>query len=118
MILIDTSIWVDHLRAGNRRLQTFLENAEVLVHPFVVGEIACGTMRHREDVLTLLRALPTAQVAEHDEVMELVERARLHGRGIGWIDVHLLASALLSGATLWTLDSRLAKVASGLGVEA
>ncbi|HET9001824.1 MAG TPA: PIN domain-containing protein, partial [bacterium] len=74
MILVDTSVWIDHLRAGNRKLRSLLENAEVLAHPFVVGELACGTLRNREEVLTLLQALPEAQAAEHEEVMRVVER--------------------------------------------
>jgi predicted nucleic acid-binding protein len=114
MILVDTSVWVDHLRVRNRKLQSLLEDAEVLAHPFVVGELACGTLRNREEVLTLLQALPEAQAAEHEEVMRVVTRDRLYGRGIGWIDAHLLASARLSDAVLWTLDRRLSKVASSL----
>lgn len=119
MILVDTSVWVDHLRAGNRQLQSLLEDAEVLAHPFIVGELACGNLRHREEVLTHLRALPEAQAAEHEEVMRVVERERLHGRGIGWIDAHLLTSARLSDAAFWTLDKQLSRVASALalGVE-
>jgi predicted nucleic acid-binding protein len=116
MILVDTSVWIDHLRAGNRMLRSLLEDAEVLVHPFVVGEVACGTLRNREEVLSLLQALPEAQVAEHEEVMGVVDRERLHGRGIGWIDAHLLASARLSSAVLWTFDRRLSKVASALAL--
>ncbi len=114
MILVDTSIWIDHLRAGNRTLRSLLADADVLTHPFVIGELACGGLRHRDEILTLLRALPEAQVAEHDEAMGFVERERLYGRGIGWIDVHLLASARLSGSPLWTLDRRLSTVASAL----
>jgi predicted nucleic acid-binding protein len=116
MILVDTSVWIDHLRAGNRTLRSLLEDAEVLAHPFVVGELACGTLRNREEVLILLQALPEAQAAEHGEVMRVVERERLYGRGIGWIDAHLLASARLSGAALWTLDRRLSKIASALAL--
>ena len=116
MILVDTSVWIDHLRAGNRRLRSLLENAEVLVHPFVVGELACGTLRNREEVLTLLHALPEAQAAEHEEVMRVVERERLYGRGIGWIDAHLLTSARLSSAAFWTLDRRLSRIASALAL--
>jgi predicted nucleic acid-binding protein len=114
MILVDTSVWIAHLRAGNRTLQSLLEGAEVLAHPFVVGELACGTLRNREEVLILLQALPEVQAAEHEEVMRVVERERLYGRGIGWIDAHLLASARLSGAVLWTLDRQLSKIASAL----
>ena len=79
MILVDTSVWIDHLRAGNRKLRSLLENAEVLAHPFVVGELACGTLRNREEVLTLLQALPEAQAAEHEEVTRVVERERVKG---------------------------------------
>jgi predicted nucleic acid-binding protein len=116
MILVDTSVWIDHLRAGNRKLRSLLENAEVLTHPFVVGELACGTLRNREEVLTLLQALPEAQAAEHEEVMRVVERERLYDRGIGWIDAHLLASARLSSAALWTLDRRLSRITSALAL--
>jgi predicted nucleic acid-binding protein len=116
MILVDTSVWVDHLRVGNRKLQSLLEETEVLVHPFVIGELACGSLRNREEVLTLLQALPEAQVAEHGEVMHVVEQERLYGRGIGWIDAHLLASARLSDAPLWTLDRRLSGIASALAL--
>jgi predicted nucleic acid-binding protein len=116
VILVDTSVWVDHLRVGNRQLQSLLESAEVLVHPFIVGELACGTLRHREEVLTYLQALPEAQAAEHEEVMRVVEHERLYGRGIGWIDAHLLTSARLSDAVFWTLDKRLSRVASALAL--
>jgi len=114
MILVDTSVWIGHLRIGNRKLQSLLEDAEVLIHPFVVGELACGTLRNRDEILTLLQALPEAQKAEHMEVMHFVERERLYRRGIGWIDAHLLASARLSGSPLWTFDRRLLNVASAL----
>jgi hypothetical protein len=116
MILVDTSVWIDHLRAGNRKLRSLLEDAEVLAHPFVVGEMACGALRNREEILTLLQALPEAQAAEREEVMRVVERERLYGRGIGWIDAHLLASARLSSASLWTLDRQLSKIAFALGL--
>jgi predicted nucleic acid-binding protein len=116
MILVDTSIWIDHLRTGNRKLRSLLENAEVLARPFVVGELACGTLHNREEVLTLLQALPEAQAAEQEEVMRVVERERLYGRGMGWIDAHLVASARLSSAALWTLDRRLSRIASALAL--
>lgn len=116
MILVDTSVWVDHLRVGNRRLQSLLEDTEVLAHPFIIGELACGSLRNREEVLTLLQALPEAQVAEHEEVMRVVERERLYGLEIGWLDAHLLASARLSDAPLWTLDRRLSGIASALAL--
>lgn len=116
MILVDTSAWVDHLRAGSPRLRRLLEEGEVLCHPHVVGELACGSLGRRAEVLGLLKALPRATVASDEEAHRLVDAHGLHGRGIGWIDVHLLASALLSDAGLWTLDRRLEREARRVGV--
>jgi len=116
MILVDTSVWIDHLRIGNRELRSLLEYTEVLTHPFIVGELACGTLRNRDEILSLLQSLPKAQEAEHTEIMDFVERERLYGRGIGWIDAHLLASARLSGSPLWTFDRRLLNIASAMKV--
>ncbi len=115
-ILVDTSVWVGHLRRVNRRLEQLLFDDEVLVHPFVTGEIACGNLLNREETLDLLSRLPATTEAAHQEVMVLVESRHLFGRGIGWIDSHLLASALLSDAGLWTDDRRLAAVAADLGL--
>ena len=116
MILVDTSVWVRHLREGDARLTAALERVEVWTHPWVVGELACGRLAGRAAVLGLLRALPTAPVARDSEALALIERRSLMGRGIGWVDVHLLASALLSGARIWTLDRRLGAVAAERGV--
>lgn len=118
MILVDTSLWVDHLRHGSRILASLLEAEGVLTHPFVIGELACGQLRNRGEILRLLTTLPSASVAGHDDVLSLVEAHRLHGRGIGWIDAHLLASTLLSHARLMTLDRRLARLASTMRVDA
>lgn len=108
MILVDTSVWVDHLRKADARLASALEQGRVVTHPFVVGEIACGSLRNRPLILELLRDLPGAVVAENDEVLGFMERHRLHGRGIGYVDVHLLAAvALTPGSVLWTRDRRL-----------
>lgn len=116
MILVDTSVWVDHLRAGVARLAALLERGAVVVHPFVVGEIACGNLVQRGSVLELLQNLPAAVVAEPTEVLAFVERHRLYGRGVGYVDVHLLASIALTEATaLWTRDKRLDAVARSLG---
>jgi predicted nucleic acid-binding protein len=115
-MLVDTSVWVDHLRRGNRRLATLLENAEVECHPFVIGELACGGLSRRTEILPLLAALPQLPVADHDEVLHFVEAHGIAGCGIGWVDAHLLCSVLLSGGRLWTLDRRLAAVARRLGV--
>lgn len=116
MILADTSVWVHHLRRGDERLRALLLDGQVLCHLFIVGEMACGTLRNRREILSLLSALPTAPVADHEEVLHLVESRDLAGRGIGWIDAHLLTSALLSGSPLWTLDRKLRAVASSLGI--
>ncbi len=114
MTLVDTSVWVDHLRARNPRLSSFLRDGQVICHPFVVGELACGNLRNRQEVLGLLAALPEATIAEHREVLQLVESGRLFGRGLGWVDAHLLASALLAGSAFWTLDRPLRKAAAAL----
>jgi predicted nucleic acid-binding protein len=117
VILVDTSIWIDHLRRGDPSLVTALELGRVLIHPFVVGELACGTLNRRAEILTLLRELPPAPVATDDEALEFIERRGLMGRGIGYVDVHLLASVALAGdARLWTRDKRLAAVASKLAL--
>lgn len=116
MVLADTSVWVDHLRQGSARLGQLLRANEVLTHPFVIGELACGVLQSRAEILRHLGALPEARLADHGEVLHLVESAKLHGRGIGWVDAHLLASALLSRCSLWTLDKRLSLLASSLGI--
>lgn len=116
MTLVDTSVWIDHLRQGNRALAALLEAGEVLCHPFVIGEVACGHLRQRQRILTLLASLPSAPLAGHEEVMRLVDGHRLAGSGIGWLDAHLLASTRLAGVRLWTLDRRLRVVARRLGV--
>lgn len=116
MILVDTSVWVDHLRRGDARLVELLESASVLMHPFIVGEIACGRLADRTTVLELLQDLPSAAVAEYGELLAFVEHHRLWGMGIGYVDVHLLAAvALTKGATLWTRDKRLRVAAQALG---
>ncbi len=116
MILVDTSVWVDHLRRGDPGLVALLERAAVVMHPFVMGEIACGSLKDRQSLLELLHDLPGAVIATDDEAMQFIERHRLYGKGIGYIDVHLLASvALTGGAQLWTRDQRLRQVAAAMG---
>ena len=115
MILVDTSVWIDHFRSGSARLAALLTEGEVLTHPFVIGELACGNLRRRREVVAALGSLPASPVAAHREVLRLLEEKKLTGRGVGWIDVHLVASALLAGCALWTLDGPLAVVAEELG---
>ena len=115
MILVDTSVWIDHLRSGEPALATALEGGRVMMHPFVLGELACGNLKNRAEVLQLLEDLPAAPTATDPEVLGLIERRALMGRGIGYIDVHLLASTVLEGvARLWTRDRRLAETAAEL----
>ena len=116
MILVDTSVWVDHLRSGLPLLANLLQEGEVLIHPWVIGEIACGNLRNRNQVLDLLQGLPTAVVASVSEVLLLIERSNLMGRGIGYVDAHLLAAAKLSRCGLWTQDRRLAALAQDQGL--
>ena len=117
MILADTSVWVDHLREGAPALAAALERAGVLMHPFVRGELACRYLKNRGEVLRLLGELPAAPLATDAEVLNFIERRALMGRGLGYIDVHLLASVALAGsARLWTRDKRLATVATALNL--
>jgi predicted nucleic acid-binding protein len=115
MILVDTSVWVEHFRAGNS-LSDVLHEGLVLTHPFVIGELACGNLRNRAHILTDLDALPRAVSATEEEVRRLVEERRLWGRGIGWIDANILASAALTHCGLWTLDQQLERAAAAAGV--
>lgn len=115
-MLVDTSVWIDHLRRGHDALKTHLERGEVECHPFVIGELACGNLRNRDEILLLLRSLPSVTTVDHDEALAWVESKRLMGRGLGWVDIHLLASTILQHTTLWTSDQRLAAQARELGV--
>jgi predicted nucleic acid-binding protein len=117
MILADTSVWVDHLRSGEAELGEALEANDVVIHPFIVGELACGNLRNRREVLYLLGKLPALPLATHDEAVDFIEHRKLMKRGIGYVDVHLLASVVLMPYTrLWTRDRRLADIAAELGV--
>src|SRR5580692_5507193 len=117
MILVDTSVWVDHLRANDKTLVELLGRSEALAHPFVTGEIALGHLRRREFVLGALARLPQAVVASDHEVPIFISRHSLSGLGIGYVDAHLLAAtALTGGSTLWTRDRRLRDVAGSLGL--
>lgn len=116
MVLTDTNVWINHLQRGDKQLEALLELSEVMVHSFVIGELACGTFRNRKGVLSLLQNLPHARTATHDEVMFFIERHALMGRGLGYVDAHLLASiALESGTQLFTRDGRLHGIAMERG---
>ena len=114
MVLVNTSVWVDHLRRRDDALAALLEAGEVACHPFIVGELACGGIQNRPEILSLLSALPSLAKAEDDEVLLFIDRRRLMGRGLGLIDVHILASCMSAGVSLWTRDAKLGKVASEL----
>ena len=116
MILADTSVWVDHLRKGNKRLAGFLSEGVVLCHPFIIGELACGNLKNRNKILGMLSSLPSIPVAEHDEVLHFISRNKFQGKGVGWIDAHLLASTFLAKSRIWTLDKSLLKIAQDLKV--
>jgi predicted nucleic acid-binding protein len=115
-LLVDTSIWVDHLRRRDARLAQLLEDGLVWTHPFVIGELSCGDLALRREVLELIGALPAVPVAHHEEVLAFVESRRLMGRGLGWVDMHLLASTVIAALPLWTSDKHLSAVARALGV--
>jgi len=116
MLLVDTSVWIAHLRYGDVGLIPILEKGYVACHPFVIGELACGNLKNRSETLSLLRKLPMAVLAEHNEVMELIDSRSLMGKGPGYIDVHLLASAMLTRISFWTLDRKLAETAAKLNL--
>lgn len=115
-MLVDTSVWISHLRQRDTRLAQLLEDGLVWTHPFVIGELACGNLAKRDDVLELIGALPAVPVADHAEVLAFVEGRRLMGTGLGWVDVHLLASAVLAAVPLWTSDKNLSAAARVIGI--
>ncbi len=119
MILADTSIWIDHLRSGNKELRKHLNQGRIVIHPFIIAELALGSLRDRTKTLSLLDLLPQVRVAQLSELRIMVEARRLYSLGIGLTDAHLIASVFLSSPTLlWTRDNQLRKVAEGLGIHA
>ena len=117
MVLVDTSVWVSHLRYGSPRLEALLLDGSVVCHPFIVGELACGRIKNRTEVLSLLQALPLLEDVEHQELLLFIERNHLMGIGLGFVDVHLLAAAVLAGISLWTLDKRLKRASAKLDID-
>ena len=114
MVIVDTSIWVSHLRETHAGLVDLLNDGEVACHPFIVGELACRDLKNRTIILSLLEALPMALPVEHEEALAFIENHDLMGKGLGYIDVHLLASAVLTGIPLWTFNRKLEKIADML----
>jgi predicted nucleic acid-binding protein len=116
MVLVDTSVWVSHLRHGNEELRKLLHVGEVVCHPFIVGELACGNLKNRNEILTYLQSLPMTILAEDEEVLKFIENNQLMGKGLGYIDVHLIASAILTNVLLWTLDKTLDNFNEKIGI--
>ena len=117
MVLVDTSVWVSHLRDGNAELANLLNDGKVLCHPLIVGELTCGNLKDRAVILSFLQLLPMSIEAEHDEVLSFIENNRLMGKGLGYVDIHLITSAVLTGVPIWTLDKKLAQAADSLYVK-
>ncbi|SRR5258706_247209 len=114
MVLVDTSVWIHHFRSSLDRLKSYLLEAQVMVHPFVIGELACGNLKNRSEILSLLKSLPSTSLVKDDDILFFIERQNLMGRGLGLIDIHLLASAKLAHVSLWTEDKKLDAAARGL----
>ena len=116
MLLVDTSVWIDHLRKNDQHLQLLLIDGEVVCHPLIIGELVCGNLKNRKEIIGLLQALPMAPEINFEEYLYFVEEHNLYGKGIGYIDIQLLASAKLSQTNLWTLDKRLKAIAVEFGI--
>ena len=116
MILVDTSIWIDHLRKNNQHLQFLLLEGEVVCHSLVIGELVCGNLKNRKEIISLLQSLPMAPQIEFDEYLYFIEKHKLYGKGIGFNDIHLLASAKLAQTKLWSLDKKFNSAAIELGI--
>ena len=116
MVLVDTSVWVSHLREGGVGLEKLLNDGEVVCHPFIVGELACGNLKKRHEILIYLQSLPMAILAEDGEVLKFIENHKLRGKGLGYIDVHLIAAAILTDVSLWTFDKTLDKITTKIGI--
>jgi hypothetical protein len=115
-MLVDTSVWIDHVRRPEPKLIALLDENDVQIHPYVIGELACGHLGPRDELTVLIQHLPSLPAVDHEEALIFLDRHALHGRGVGWIDLHLLASTMLANATLWTRDRRLSAVAHALRI--
>ena len=116
MILVDTSVWVSHFRYKNPQLKTLLMKGQVISHVYIIGELACGHLENRKEILSLMEVLPKATLANHKEILHFIDQYQLMGTGLGYVDVHLLASALLSSVLLWTNDQKLKQAADKMGI--
>jgi len=116
MVLVDTSVWISHLRQGEKKLRDLLHDLSVISHPFIVDELACGNIANRGEVLELIRALPSCEIVTNTEFGYFLERNRLMEKGVGFVDVHIIASAQLAGVRFWTVDERLKGIADEIGI--
>ena len=116
MVLVDTSVWISHFREGNALLINLLNECSVICHPFIVGELACGHLKNRSEILLLLQTLPMSVQAEYEEVLIFIDKNQLMGNGLGYIDIHLLASAVLTRIPIWTFDKKLCAIATKLSL--
>ena len=116
MVLVDTSVWVRHLREGDPELKRLLHEGQVMGHPYIVGELASGNMKNRREILSLMQALPQATPAQHEEILQFIESNHLMGKSLGYIDVHLSASALLTRVPMWSYDKSLNEANEMLGI--
>ena len=116
LILVDTSVWIKHLREGDKDLAELLEQGLVVCHPFIIGEIACGGIKNRLEIINLLSYLPSTEVLDHNDIMNFIENRNIMNKGVGYIDIHLLGSALVSDTPLWTFDKALRKIALQLSI--
>jgi predicted nucleic acid-binding protein len=114
LTLVDTSVWIDHFRTSSPQLHQLLEADSVLCHPLIIGELACGNLRHRSQILESLAALPSTPVIEYEEILAFIDTHRLSGQGLGWVDVHLLAATLLHNTTIWAHDQPFQRAARKL----
>ena len=117
LILVDTSVWIKHLRVSDKILIRLLEQGLVACHPFIIGELACGDIKNRHEIIRLLNDLPSTDILDHDDILEFIEYRKIMNKGIGYVDVHLLASALVSETPLWTLDKALRNISNQLSIE-
>lgn len=116
-ILVDTSVWIKHLRESDKSLVRLLEQGAVACHPFIIGELACGCIKNRNEIISLLDDLPSTDILDHYDIMEFIEYRKIMNKGIGYVEVHLLASALVSETPLWTFDKALKKIANQLSIK-
>lgn len=117
MVLVDTSVWVSHLRHGNPKLQEMLQESQVVSHPFIIGELACGNISNRTEIISLIQSLPMLDVIEHEELLLFIEHNRMMGTGLGLVDIYLMASAILAGIPLWTQDKKFKRTCSRLSID-